>query len=91
MKSPILNQLGGMLHYSSNVPFKGFSAPTDLVGKSYVFATNVIPPPSFFVCPGTLRHGSTISCTSAVSAHEYHLHLICILLTNMHRQLAAMN
>ena len=27
-------------------------------------------------CSGTLRHGSTISRTSAVSAHEYHLHLI---------------
>ena len=24
----------------------------------------------------TLRHGSTISRTSAISAHEYHLHLI---------------
>ena len=46
MKSPILNQLGGI---RSNVPFKGFPAPTDLVGKSYVFATNVIPPPSFYV------------------------------------------
>ena len=49
MRSPILNQLGGILHYSSNVPFKGFPAPTDLVGKSYVFATNVIPSPSFYV------------------------------------------
>ena len=36
MRSPILNQLGGILHYSSNVPFKGFPAPTDLVGKTGV-------------------------------------------------------
>ena len=48
-EEPNLNQLGGMLHYSNNVPFKGFPAPTDLVGKSYVFATNVIPSPSFCV------------------------------------------
>ena len=34
MRSPILNQLGGMLHYSSNVPFL---APTDLGGKSYMY------------------------------------------------------
>ena len=34
---------------------------------------------------GTLRHGSTISHIAAVSAHEYHLHLIYImLLTHMH-------
>ena len=36
------------------------------------------------VCSGTLRHGSTISRISAVSAHEYHLHLICISLTSVH-------
>ena len=33
-RSPILNQLGGMLLYSSNVPFL---APTDLGGKSYMY------------------------------------------------------
>jgi hypothetical protein len=33
---------------------------------------------------GTLRHGSTISRVSAVSAHEYHLHLICISSTHVH-------
>ena len=33
---------------------------------------------------GTLRHGSTFGCISAVSAHEYHLHLTCILLTSVH-------
>ena len=33
---------------------------------------------------GTLRHGSTISRISAVSTHEYHLHLICISLTSVH-------
>ena len=33
---------------------------------------------------GALRHGSTISRTSAVSTHEYHLHIISILLTRMH-------
>ena len=33
---------------------------------------------------GALRHGSAISCISAVSAHEYHLHLICIPLVCLH-------
>jgi hypothetical protein len=33
---------------------------------------------------GTLRHGSTILRKSAVSAHEHHLHLICISLTRVH-------
>ena len=33
---------------------------------------------------GTLRHGSTFSRSAAVSAREYHLHIICILLTGMH-------
>ena len=54
MRSPILNQLGGMLHHSSNVPFL---APTDLVGKSYVFATNVIPSPPSFCVVKLLRYG----------------------------------
>ena len=49
MRSPILNQLGGILHYSSNVLFKGFPAPTDLLGENYVFATNIITSPSYYV------------------------------------------
>ena len=37
-RSPILNQLGGMLLYSSNVPFL---APTDLGGKSYMYLPQI--------------------------------------------------
>ena len=33
---------------------------------------------------GALRHGSAISHISAISAHEYHLHLICISLACLH-------
>ena len=36
------------------------------------------------VYSGRLRHGSTSSRTAAVSAREYHLHLICISLTHVH-------
>ena len=37
---------------------------------------------NFTSCLGRLRHGSTISRIAAVSAREYHLHLICIIIIN---------
>ena len=72
-------------------PGRGSNQNCLVCGELSLLESNSLPRTSVVVYApqpvmetSVLRHGSTISCTSAVSAHKYYLHLIFRSLTSVH-------